>query len=203
MGIFRFYWLVIRTAWGDSIDLTHKIIYTIVIVGGAAAFILPRVTVNVEGSEIAAAMFGAVIAARLIWAPYSLWKKEREATGVAKREAEELRGKLDGRARIKAIADNMGKFLEQGSELIFTCRNNEIPIQHTEIESWCVESQTYIESQLGKSFSIRYRSISGLQIPFASAEHSKERKEMVLAIWVRLARLHEFIKELGVGANFS
>lgn len=79
MQFCRFYALVFREAFRHSLDLTQTIVFIIIFFAGLIAYGNPGAKVQLEaldlnGWQVAAIVFGCIIALRLIMAPYWVYK---------------------------------------------------------------------------------------------------------------------------------
>lgn len=84
MGLPKYYWLVVRTAFRHSLDLTQYVLFVAFIALGAVALAAPaswQMTAWLQGInewKVAASVLGAIFAVRLILAPYWLHREKQE-----------------------------------------------------------------------------------------------------------------------------
>src|SRR5580658_1733753 len=93
MGFIRYWWMVLREAWSESLDLAQAVLFiAIIIVGGgitmlptfATAHDIPAVFEQILSWRGAAFALGSVVAARLILAPYYIWRRVDEENKILK-----------------------------------------------------------------------------------------------------------------------
>ncbi len=83
MGLIKFYGLIIREAFRHSLDIAQAIIFVLLVFSGFITARNPTLKPTLEsldlgGWQIAAMVFGAIIAIRLILAPYWLWRAAQD-----------------------------------------------------------------------------------------------------------------------------
>jgi hypothetical protein len=87
MGVFRFYILVVRTAFSHSLSVAQDIIFGAILLVGGGVWVAPHVGIVTDytpwlnalsGWKIAAATFGSIVLSRLFLAPYWLWKEQKD-----------------------------------------------------------------------------------------------------------------------------
>jgi hypothetical protein len=71
------------------------------------------------------------------------------------------------------------------------------PMKDGWFDIWCIESACAINNELGPAYSSRFSSATGITIELDNSEDVDGKREIFYGIRVRIARLHEFIKELG------
>jgi len=129
MGFFRFYGLVLREAFRHSLDIAQAIIFVLL---GFSGFIAARnpglkpmlESLNLGGWQIAAMVFGSIIAIRLILAPYWLWK------GAQSRIVSGPQNSVDYQLRVSGIGNRNDK-KRKIIQVFFQLRNAlPIPLQY-------------------------------------------------------------------------
>ncbi len=96
-GPVRYILLVLRRACQHSFDAASSIILALIILSGVLTYCVPQIQVMVDlgGWRVAAWTVGAVVAVRLLSAPYWLWKEQQL-------ENQALAQKLDQRETAKS-----------------------------------------------------------------------------------------------------
>jgi hypothetical protein len=103
MGYLRFCWLVVRQAWSEALDQAQAVLFLCIILAGVA------VTDIHHGQDFldlllswkgAAFVLGSVVVARILAAPYYLWKQQKE-------RAEALAKIIDEAAPLRLVFDHM------------------------------------------------------------------------------------------------
>jgi hypothetical protein len=102
MGAARYFWLVFREALAESLDRAQAILFLAIIAAGGVIAMLPQFAQAHHFQDAfesllswkgAALILGAVVAARVIVAPYRLWKHEVD-------KVEELESRLAPKIRL-------------------------------------------------------------------------------------------------------
>lgn len=80
MELVRFYWLVVREAFRHSLDIAQAVIFVVIGFGGFIVARNPAMkpmidSLDLGGWQIAAIVFGSIVAVRLVLAPYWLWRR--------------------------------------------------------------------------------------------------------------------------------
>ncbi|MFL6689846.1 MAG: hypothetical protein ACJ8IR_06630 [Alphaproteobacteria bacterium] len=86
MELLRFYWDVVKLALRHSLDQTQYILIVILLLVGAGGYFVPKLAnweTIVTGSQAALTVLGSIVAARLLLAPYWLYKEKVEALNSA------------------------------------------------------------------------------------------------------------------------
>ena len=141
--------------------------------------VLNQVTLTVASIGVSAIL---VFAARLSYAPYGLLKEAREKLKrLAPQEAERA----------------LGEFLAEGTSLLHSLRDEAAPAPTREGNEWLERLCTYLEKtpSLGPAYVARLNNSSGLPMgttQIVSAEH----RVLESGLKSRLARLHEFLREI-------
>lgn len=88
MGLLRYLGLVISTAWRTSTDWTQLVLFLLFVAVGfvrkfmapddRAAILAGKVGDVLVTAETAAILFGSVVAARLVAAPYLIWRDDQK-----------------------------------------------------------------------------------------------------------------------------
>jgi redox-regulated HSP33 family molecular chaperone len=123
-----------------------------------------------------------------VFASFRIWKAEREARITA----EEI---INNRETRKKIRVTLGEFLAGGGSLMARCMKEDIPPPIDEGNQWNDNAEGYLANTLDASYVERFHSATGLMItsmPPSSAIH----KQVWQALFIRVYRLQEFIKEL-------
>lgn len=121
MDIIRFYGLVCREAFRHSLDITQAIVFVAIAVSGLIAARNPSMkpfidSLNLSGYQIAAIVFGGIIASRLALAPYWLWKAAMAKTIIAPERSIEYKLTV---ANLQAREDKKRKAIQ----IIFVIHN--------------------------------------------------------------------------------
>ena len=78
IGPLTYLGLVLRCVWPHSFHTAHSILLGLVIIGGFLSLIFPQIKIaDLEGWKVAALIVGAVLAVRLLLAPYWIWKDQQ------------------------------------------------------------------------------------------------------------------------------
>jgi len=139
------------------------------------------------------------------YAPYLAWKEEHDRRVALEVKLQgELRGKenviadlqsrLDDKAEKQLICDTLGKFIEEGTALRKRSGNEKESPPRREAESWATSVESFLGTELGKSYVPRFRSSAGLRMPMATRIQSDEHLKLWTGIYIRIARLEEFSK---------
>src|SRR4051812_18192657 len=86
MELLRFYLDVVKLALRHSLDQTQYILIVILLLVGAGGYFVPKLAnweTIVTGSQAALTVLGSIVAARLLLAPYWLYKEKVEALNSA------------------------------------------------------------------------------------------------------------------------
>ena len=119
-----------------------------------------------------------------------------QSSGAKDAEITRLRSELDERATNREIREQLGVFLLEGQALLRRAANESQPPPNAEAEAWAARTEKYLTSALGAAYVARFRSSAGLPMTANSIE-SRAHANLWAGIWVRLARLEQFIHEKG------
>ncbi len=194
MGILRFYWLVLCTAFTRSLSVAQDVLFACIVILGAAIYWAPgkAVTLGVPswvtalgGAQIIAATFAAIFAVRLLWAPYWVWQDEKEA----RNEAE---AKIIGAERKREIRVALGTFLTRAQALMTRCANADDSKVPDDVKAWAADLDAFVYTYLDQSYVARLNDWSNIyEVIGPSTPHN--------GIWNGMrrctVRLQEFIKE--------
>lgn len=121
MGVFKFYWLVLREAFRHAPDLTQTIIFFLLLLAGAVASGNPEFKPMIEaydlsGWKVAAIVFGTIIALRLLLAPYWLWEMSQSKTASTPERSIEYK-------LVVAQITNLNDIPKKAIQIIFVLHN--------------------------------------------------------------------------------
>lgn len=104
----------------------------------------------------------------------------------------------DERQRRKAIRVELGKFSEEGEQVLATITRPDLADADADkiANGWNSKVEAYIRSSLGDDYIARYRSGAGLPPIGPSATVSAPRGNLWSGVYNRLSRLQEFLREL-------
>ena len=122
MAFFRFYALVFREAFRHSLDLTQAVIFVVIALGGLIAARNPAMkpwidSLDLGGYQIAAFVFGGIIAIRVVLAPYWLWKAASARTVIAPERS------IDFKLTVSSFANRNDK-KQKAIQMIFILHNS-------------------------------------------------------------------------------
>ena len=123
----------------------------------------------------------------ILFSPFLLWKKDQE-------KIFELNKLLDDRTKKREIKLNLARFLEDGQRIISQCSDENNPPPETEANSWANSVEKYFTDEMDDSYISRFRNGAGLPMT-ANSIASMPHRNLWAGIWIRIARLQEFIKE--------
>ena len=100
--------------------------------------------------------------------------------------------------RKQHIRDNLGRGIGRGEVLSAQCRNRTYSLTPLNglAEGWAREVEKFLDVYLGGSYVERFRSEAGLNTGFTVIS-SREYRGLERGIRSRVARLHEFLREVG------
>jgi len=101
----KFYWLVVSTAFSHAPDIAQAILFVAFIALGAIAAFVPRIKdmIDIGGWQIAAIVFGSIIAVRLVLAPYWIWEEQNKRIDSLKGDfSPNIRANID--LKIRALS---------------------------------------------------------------------------------------------------
>ena len=111
---FRYWGLVLWTAFRHSSSLAQNVVFGLLIMVWLIAWFVPPVKaaltkagIDVASGEVAAIVFGSIIAIRLLLAPY--WLYQEQAASIAR-----LKRQLQSRLTKRQIREQLAKFMDEG-----------------------------------------------------------------------------------------
>ena len=80
MGLLKYYWRVLRTAFSHSFSRAQDILFGLLILAGIAAAVMPQfhMGVDVKGWQAGAGVLGIIFFVRLLLAPYWIHRADQE-----------------------------------------------------------------------------------------------------------------------------
>jgi len=90
----------------------------------------------------------------------------------------------------------LGEFLEEGRQLDIQCHNEQEPPPDDEANAWADRVEAFLREELDESYVARFRNHEGLPAGYTGLSSAPHRK-LSGAIGIRLARLEQFLHELG------
>jgi hypothetical protein len=154
MDVLRFYWKVLRVAFSHSLDQAQAVIFVLLLVGGVVTYLFPQVTVNVGGVEVAAFVFGGIIAIRLLLAPYWVWKKERDKATAA----------VSSKSAKRVVLE---KFYVESGPLLQAAHPGNIKSEDDlrafipRADVWLNETANWLRENMGEASAARFLDFSG------------------------------------------
>lgn len=193
MCLIRFYLACIarasRSAWGT----TGRIALLLALAGGALAYFVPQIS-GLMSILVWAIPLGVLLVVFLIglaYAPYSIYKEEKNAREILQRQ-------LDDKARRRRIREQLANLLEEGGQIrhIVVDPAQPLPILSQRANAWGLKVQAFLRTNLDESYVARFLSNAGLPI-MTSPNISARYRNLWRTISNRMARLDQFIQELG------
>jgi hypothetical protein len=149
MDFIRFYGKVLQEAFRHSLDIAQGAIFLVIILAGSIAAGNPGARMTLEsldlgGWKTAALVFGSIIGARLILAPYWLWKAA-QARNVTSSERS-----VDYKLRVHSFSNRVDR-KQNALQIIFMLNNAsffhaiqyEVEDVYVEIEGSTAENPTF------------------------------------------------------------
>jgi hypothetical protein len=173
-SITDFYWRWVRAAFSGALDRTALVAFIVLSCIEVVKKQNPQMGA-VMASWVWAVPFWAllaVITARLVWAPYVIWRQDRATI-------EELRTSAAEKQSQVALREKLGEFLGEARGLYkrATTLGDGQP-EPEEIETWLGGVQDYVRANLGQSYVQQLANGGGIVTyaspgysPFASALH--------------------------------
>jgi hypothetical protein len=143
-------------------------------------------------------IFVAVGILALVISFFQAWDAQKTETKAAENTAKEFQTKLDEREHKRQIREELGKLLKDGTQLEGQSYDisNDISDFTNRVNEWLKRCEEFFAANMDDSFIPRFRDYSGLTIPTNNlAYKSQERANIWGQIFIRNARLQEFIKE--------
>jgi cell division protein FtsB len=181
------------------------------VIGGSLAFVRPfeGATMNLLVGLIPLAIFLAFMVGGPLVAAFRIQREQEESRRKEREEhtrqqeansAEiaKLRSELDTRAKRKADKEELGRFMEEGQELLTKAREPSLDPPETETWRWSMEVEVYLRQELDSSYIPRFHSQVELppQTPLGVSIVSDKQRAVLQDLHTKLSRLHEFIVEL-------
>ena len=129
---------------------------------------------------------------------FQAWDAQKTEAEAARTTAKEFQTKLDEREHKKRIREELGKLLNDGTQLEGQSYDTSGDISDftNRVNQWLIRCEEFFAANMDNSFISRFRDYSGLNIPTNNlAYNSQERANIWGQIFIRNARLQEFIKE--------
>jgi hypothetical protein len=148
----------------------------------------------------------AFVVVRLALAPYQLHRQAADAAQQREAEwrskCEKLETQLADRASRRSVRDQLAAFMADGRRIRGRCVSEEatpevVQSLQNDAEQWASRASAYLRQSLEPSFVERFRDASGLPVPGFPDNFSVAFSAVWCWMYARLARLGEFIRELG------
>ena len=94
------------------------------------------------------------------------------------------------------IKNRLGAFLEEGGALVHLCQDEKQPSPDDEANAWNTNTEAFLGKYLGDSYVARFHSGAGLSTGYTTLI-SLEHRRLMGGLRVRMARLNEFLQEMG------
>jgi hypothetical protein len=132
----------------------------------------------------------------VVLASYRIWAKERQQVFDANTQIRTLTIQLDQRQRRTEIRTALGNYLLEGRPLLVRCADESQPPPNQATDAWAQRAEMYMHENMDDSFIAHFRDGAGLPMT-ANSIASIPHRQLWADIWVRIARLQEFIKVFG------
>jgi len=96
----------------------------------------------------------------------------------------------------RAIRYKLAGFVNEGLQLSNRCANESEPAPVAEANQWAERTEAFLCTNLDESYVARFRNSSGLLPLTANSISSIPHKDLWGGLYLRLARLNEFLEEL-------
>jgi hypothetical protein len=185
---------VSRRFFSLSLSISQDVVFFAILVVGVAIWLAPsfgmtaNLTFALDGSAVATITFSSILGIRLLLAPYWIWKNERES----RIKAEEAANNHENR---KTVRITLGEFLASGRLLMAECKKEDILPPCDKTEQWIGKVEGYLVNTLDTSYAERFHSAAGIALTLAPPG-SETHKQVWQALFTRIYRLQEFVKEL-------
>jgi hypothetical protein len=115
------------------------------------------------------------------------WSQRRSAKHAAKETK-----------RFHRLREQCGMLMSQGQVLLTHCLNEKEPDPTTSASEWSQRVETFLNRELGSSYVARFRNQAGLPLGLNPISiHSISHRNVYPWVLTRLARLEQFITEIG------
>ena len=111
------------------------------------------------------------------------------------RKAEEQAQQAAAQAQRRAVREQLGTFIDEGTALQRLCTNEQEPAPEQQANEWAGRVEAYLTANLGASYVTRFRSSAGLPVGM-NAIVSIPHRNLWSGIRTRLARLEQFSQEM-------
>src|SRR5579862_630334 len=182
MGFFRYYRRVLRVAFTHSLDIAQAAIFVSVILIGAAAYLLPLFGMPIDlrrwiealtGWQVAAGVFGTIVAVRLVLAPYWIHQElEQTRASVDKRKA--------ARAQLQKFYVELGQLLSE--KLSKDISAEDFKKYADRVEAWGNGAIDWIGTNLGAAAQARFLDKSNRFAAHFSGAVNDEHNNLILIL---------------------
>lgn len=205
MGLLRFWLSVMWEACRGSIERAHVVLWLVIIGAGLAHKMIPAFLAtwprigealsNLESWKTATIVIGAVILARLIAAPYIMYRNARAEVTAARAEVtaghvelEKVKAKYHTDKTKSEIREKLGQFIDRGNHLLVQFSSPASQQNSYDFDRWQDDVSLYLTAKLGPSYKARF---------VTPTPHAYDPSRPIwYAIRVRLDNLQEFSQEI-------
>jgi hypothetical protein len=167
-----------------------------ILVPGVADLFRDTLTANLYWITLAS--FLALVLFGMLRANYNAFNAVEKRATDSESEVARLTADLAAGQRQAVIRESLGLLLLEGQQIQQMCGNEKEPAPSNQAQEWADRAEAYLSENLGQSYVARFRSGAGL--PPGSTPmywHSMEHRNLLTHLQVRLARLNQFLEELG------
>jgi hypothetical protein len=144
--------------------------------------------IDVTGAETALLVLGAIVAVRLLLAPY--WIHQEQAAAIRK-----LNARLKSKLTRKQVREQIGQFMERGKRFLVRIHLDGV-LPDAEIRAWDDEVKEWLNENLDSSYGARFRNpTTQPQAPMGIS--SDVLKSAWEGVRFRLDNLHEMLDDFG------
>ncbi|MFC2022389.1 hypothetical protein ACFLTR_04195 [Chloroflexota bacterium] len=190
MGLLRYIGNILKLAFSPSFGRADTISgFAGAILYGADKLFKLEVIMGIDWWGLPLMILGAMVAMRLLLAPYWIYKDVNE-------KYDELKGQLGDKDKKRETREKLGEFMVEGQELKAKCGNEKEPPPNDEADEWADKVEHYLADELDDSFISRFRNSAGVPMA-ANSISSIPHRNLWSGIRIRLYQLEKFIEQLG------
>jgi hypothetical protein len=189
LGMLGYYRRWLATAFSGALDRTALAAFVVLSAMEVGKHFIPKAAAMLTSWVWAVPfwMFAAVIVARVMYAPYVMWREQQAAMAAA--------GTLsDSKAERKAVREALASFLQKAGALDLLCRTNS-ESQWMALNDWFECVVDYLGASLDQSYVQRFGADSGFTHSTPIGPYNQIQQHQLTWLNHRSQRLQEFIRE--------
>lgn len=159
MDLLRFYLRIVTVAFSHSLSIAQAFVFSLIILTGMVPQFAPEVSAS--GWQVAAIALASIVCARLVLAPYWIWREERDRANKLATAADVEYVRRQQKRQLQHFY-TAGLKLKERTLPKNSATDADVDAWIKEVDEWLIHTASWLDSNLGEGARARFLDRTGM-----------------------------------------